>query len=132
MPGGFDRNNYVSERVFATASDGTKIPISLFYRKDLKNKGKDPLYLYGYGSYGYPLPVSFSPARLPLVDRGLVVALAHIRGGGELGKPWHDAGKMMNKKNTFTDFIAATEYLVATAMARKTGSPSKAAALAAC
>ncbi len=106
VPGGFDRANYVSERVFATASDGTRIPISLFYRKDLKNKAQAPLYLYGYGSYGYSLPVTFSAARLPLVDRGLIVALAHIRGGGELGKPWHDAGKMMSKKNTFTDFIA--------------------------
>jgi oligopeptidase B len=113
VPGGFDRNNYVSERVFATASDGTKIPISLFYRKDVKDKAKAPLYLYGYGSYGYPLPASFSASRLPIADRGVVVALAHIRGGGELGKPWHDAGKMMEKKNTFSDFIAATEYLVA-------------------
>jgi oligopeptidase B len=112
VPGGFDRNNYVSERVFATASDGTRVPISLFYRKDLKNKATAPLYLYGYGSYGYSLPVTFSPSRLPLVDRGLIVALAHIRGGGELGKPWHDAGKMMTKKNTFTDFIASAEYLV--------------------
>ena len=111
VPGGFDRNNYVSERVFATASDGTKIPISLFYRKDLKNKASAPLYLYGYGSYGYSLPVTFSASRLPLVDRGLIVALAHIRGGGELGKPWHDAGKMMNKRNTFTDFVACAEYL---------------------
>jgi oligopeptidase B len=113
VPGGFDRNNYVSERLFATANDGTKIPISLFYRKDLKDKAKAPLYVYGYGSYGYPLPVSFSPARLPLADRGVIVALAHIRGGGELGKPWHDAGKMLQKKNTFADFIACTEYLVA-------------------
>ena len=111
VPGGFDRNNYASERVFATASDGTKIPISLFYRKDLKDKAEAPLYLYGYGSYGFPLPVTFSAARLPLVDRGLIVALAHIRGGGEMGKPWHDAGKMLNKKNTFTDFIACAEYL---------------------
>ena len=111
VPGGFDRNHYVSERVFATAADGTRIPISLFYRKDLKDKAQAPLYLYGYGSYGYPLPVTFSVARLPLVDRGFVVALAHIRGGGELGKPWHDAGKMMNKKNTFTDFIASAEFL---------------------
>jgi len=111
VPGGFDRNNYASERVFATAADGTKVPISLFYRKDLKNKAAAPLYLYGYGSYGYPLPVTFSASRLPLVDRGLIVALAHIRGGGEMGKPWHDAGKMMNKKNTFTDFIACAEYL---------------------
>jgi oligopeptidase B len=111
VPGGFDRNNYVSERVFATASDGTKVPISLFYRKDLKNKAEAPLYLYGYGSYGFSVSATFSAARLPLVDRGLIVALAHIRGGGELGKPWHDAGKMMNKKNTFTDFIASAEYL---------------------
>ena len=111
VPGGFDRKNYASERVFATASDGTKIPISLFYRRDLKNKADAPLYLYGYGSYGFSLPVAFSPSRLPLVDRGLIVALAHIRGGGEMGKPWHDAGKMMNKKNTFTDFIASAEYL---------------------
>ncbi|MFZ1135186.1 MAG: S9 family peptidase [Candidatus Korobacteraceae bacterium] len=111
VPGGFDRNNYVSERVFATASDGTRVPVSLFYRKDLKNKAQAPLYLYGYGSYGYALPITFSVARLPLVDRGLIVALAHIRGGGELGKPWHDAGKMMNKKNTFSDFIASAEYL---------------------
>ncbi len=113
VPGGFDRNNYVSERVFATASDGTKVPISLFYRRDLKDKANAPLYLYGYGSYGYALPVTFSPSRLPLVDRELIVALAHIRGGGELGKPWHDAGKMMNKKNTFTDFIASAEFLTA-------------------
>ena len=113
VPGGFDRKNYASERVWATAADGTKVPISLFYRKDLKNKAQAPLYLYGYGSYGYTLPVTFSAARLPLVDRGLIVALAHIRGGGELGKPWHDAGKMMTKKNTFTDFIDSAEYLTA-------------------
>ncbi len=113
VPGGFDRNNYVSERVFATASDGTQVPISLFYRKDIADKAKAPLFLYGYGSYGYPLPASFSAARLPIADRGVIVALAHIRGGGELGKPWHDAGKMMAKMNTFTDFIAATEYLIA-------------------
>jgi len=111
VPGGFDRKNYISERVFATAGDGTKIPVSLFYRKDLQKKADAPLYLYGYGSYGYALPVTFSAARLPLVDRGLIVALAHIRGGGELGKPWHDAGKMMTKMNTFTDFIASAEYL---------------------
>jgi len=113
VPGGFDRKNYAAERVLVTAGDGTKIPVSLFYRKDLKNKAQAPLYLYGYGSYGYTLPVTFSAARLPLVDRGLIVALAHIRGGGELGKPWHDAGKMMTKKNTFTDFIDSAEYLTA-------------------
>ena len=111
VPGGFEREKYLSERVFAAAEDGVRIPISLFYRKDLKNKADAPLYLYGYGSYGYALPVTFSASRLPLVDRGLIVALAHIRGGGELGKPWHDAGKMMNKKTTFTDFIACAEFL---------------------
>jgi len=111
VPGGFDRSHYVTERVFATAADGTKVPISLFYRKDLKNKAEAPLYLYGYGSYGFSLAATFNPSRLPLVDRGLIVALAHIRGGGDLGKPWHDAGKMMNKMNTFTDFISSAEYL---------------------
>jgi oligopeptidase B len=114
VPGGFDRTRYKSERLWATAQDGTKVPISVVYRKDLKkDDGSNPLYVYGYGSYGLPLPISFSPARLSLLDRGIVMAYVHIRGGGELGKPWHDAGRMMNKMNTFTDFIACTEYLVA-------------------
>jgi oligopeptidase B len=114
VPGGFDRSHYQSERLWATAQDGTKVPISVVYRKDLKkNDGSNPLYVYGYGSYGLVLPISFSPARLSLLDRGVVMAYVHIRGGGELGKPWHDAGRMMNKMNTFTDFIACTEYLVA-------------------
>jgi len=113
VPGGFDRTRYASERLFATASDGTQVPVSLVYRKDrFARDGKSPLYLYGYGSYGYPLPVSFSPNRLSLLDRGLVLAYAHIRGGGDLGDPWHDAGKMMTKRNTFTDFIAVTEHLL--------------------
>ncbi|MHB1021098.1 MAG: S9 family peptidase [Acidobacteriaceae bacterium] len=113
VPGGFDRTLYGSERLFATASDGTQIPISLVYRKDkFAHDGKSSLYVYGYGSYGYPLPVSFNPSRLSLLDRGLVLAYAHIRGGGDLGDPWHDAGKMMTKQNTFTDFIAVTEHLL--------------------
>ena len=133
MPGGFDRNNYVSERVFATASDGTQRPDFALLPQGPEGQGQAPLYLYGYGSYGYPLPIAFSVARLPIADRGVVVALAHIRGGGELGKPWHDAGKMMNKKNTFTDFIAATEYLVSSRLWReRPRRPSKAAVLAAC
>ncbi len=112
VPGGYDPSKYKSERVWATAPDGTRIPISVVYRKDLKkDDGSNPLYVYGYGSYGASLPVTFSGARLSLLDRGVVMAYAHIRGGGEMGKPWHDAGRMMNKMNTFTDFIACTEYL---------------------
>jgi oligopeptidase B len=114
VPGGFDRNNYASERVWATAKDGTKIPVSIVYRRDMKKPdGSNPLYVSGYGSYGFPLPVTFSSNRLSLLDRGVVMAYAHIRGGGDLGKPWHDAGRMMQKMNTFTDFIACVAYLVA-------------------
>ena len=108
----FDRTRYALERVYATAPDGEKVPVTVFYRKDVKRDGSAPLYLYGYGSYGYPLPVNFSANRLPLLDRGIVIALAHIRGGGDLGKPWHDSGRMSQKMNTFTDFIAAAEYLI--------------------
>jgi oligopeptidase B len=113
IPGGFDRRLYASERVHATAPDGVQIPISLVYRKDKRKEGWNPLYVYGYGSYGYALPVAFSGNRLSLLDRGVVMAYAHIRGGGDLGKPWHDAGKMLVKRNTFTDFIAAVEHLTA-------------------
>ena len=113
VPGGFDASLYASERLWFKAGDGTDIPVSLVYRRDSFHKDStSPLYVYGYGSYGYPLPLGFSGARLPLLDRGLVIAYAHIRGGGELGDPWHDAGKMMQKRNTFTDFIEATEFLV--------------------
>ena len=111
VPGGFDRERYASERVFATASDGVRVPVSLVYRKDQRVAGENPLYVYGYGSYGYSLPNGFSANRLSLLDRGVVIAYAHIRGGGDLGKPWHDAGKMLVKRNTFTDFVAAVEYL---------------------
>jgi oligopeptidase B len=109
--GGYDPTLYKSERVYATASDGVKIPVSLVYKKDLKLDGSRPMLLNAYGSYGIPSNVTFSSARLSLLNRGVVFALAHIRGGGDLGKEWHDAGKMMSKKNTFTDFIAAAEYL---------------------
>ncbi|HEX6284525.1 MAG TPA: S9 family peptidase, partial [Pyrinomonadaceae bacterium] len=112
VPGGFDRANYKSERVFATASDGTKIPISMVYRKGVKLDGSAPLLLYGYGSYGASIPPTFSSNRLSLLDRGVVFAIAHIRGGGELGEEWRQAGRMMNKMNTFTDFIASAEALV--------------------
>jgi len=114
VPGGYDPSKYKSERAWATAKDGTRIPISVVYRKDLKKEdGSNPLYVSGYGSYGFSLPVTFSGNRLSLLDRGVVMAYVHIRGGGEMGKPWHDAGRMMNKMNTFTDFIACAEYLAA-------------------
>ena len=113
VPGGYDLSKYQSERVWATAKDGVKVPISVLYRKDLKKgDGSNPLYVYAYGSYGANTPDAFSSVRLSLLDRGVVMAIAHIRGGGEMGKAWHDAGRMMNKMNTFTDFIACTEYLV--------------------
>ncbi|HEY6972033.1 MAG TPA: S9 family peptidase [Candidatus Angelobacter sp.] len=114
VPGGYDKSKYKSERVWATAQDGTKVPVSVIYRQDLKKAdGSNPLYVSGYGSYGISLPVTFNSNRLSLLDRGVVMAYVHIRGGGDMGKAWHDAGRMMNKMNTFTDFIACTEYLVA-------------------
>jgi oligopeptidase B len=112
VPGGFDRNNYQSERVFATASDGTKIPMSMVYRKGVKKDGSAPLLLYGYGSYGYSISPTFSSTRLSLLDRGVIFVIGHIRGGSEMGEEWRQAGRMMNKMNTFTDFIACAEALV--------------------
>jgi oligopeptidase B len=109
---GYDPSQYQSERVWATARDGVKVPISLVSRKGVSRDGKAPLLLYGYGSYGATMPVSFSPARLALLDRGVVYAMGHIRGGKDLGQEWHDQGKMLNKKNTFTDFIACADHLV--------------------
>jgi oligopeptidase B len=111
--GGYDPAGYATERLWATAEDGVKVPVSLVRRRDVPVDGTAPLYLYGYGSYGIPLPITFSSHRLSLLDRGVVVALAHIRGGGDLGKPWHDAGRLLKKKNTFTDFIACAEHLLA-------------------
>jgi oligopeptidase B len=141
IPGGFDRSLYASERVHATAPDGVKVPVSLVYRKDKRvapvsgvapistaegvaaisrsavvrasSPAQNPLYVYAYGSYGYALPLGFSSNRLSLLDRGIVIAYAHIRGGGDLGEPWHDAGKMLLKRNTFSDFIACVEHLTA-------------------
>jgi oligopeptidase B len=113
VPGGFDASLYESERLWFRATDGTQVPVSLVYRRDRFHKdGKSPLYVYGYGSYGYALPLGFSPSRLALLDRGVVMAYAHIRGGSELGDPWHDGGKMMAKRNTFTDFTDAVEFLL--------------------
>lgn len=109
--GGYDPKNYTSERIFATANDGTKIPISLVYKKGLKKDGKNPLYLYGYGAYGFSTEPAFSPYRISLLDRGFIYAMAHIRGGGDMGEQWYLDGKLANKKNTFTDFIACAEFL---------------------
>jgi oligopeptidase B len=110
--GGYEPANYVSERLEATAPDGVKVPISLVYRKGLKRDGTAPAMLYGYGSYGIPSEPNFASDRLSLLDRGFVFAIAHIRGGGDLGKTWHDDGKLQKKRNTFTDFIAAADLLV--------------------
>ncbi|HEV7473758.1 MAG TPA: S9 family peptidase [Pyrinomonadaceae bacterium] len=112
VPGGFSKDNYKSERVFATATDGTKVPLSIVYRRSTKLDGSAPLLLYGYGSYGYSVPPTFSSNRLSLLDRGAVYVIAHIRGGGELGEEWREAGRMMKKMNTFTDFINSAEFLV--------------------
>ncbi len=113
VPGGYDRTRYQVEQIYATASDGVKIPISVVYLKGAKLDGKGPLYLTGYGSYGYSIDIGFNSDLFSMVDRGVVAAVAHIRGGGEMGKAWHDDGRMMHKKNTFTDFVASAEYLVA-------------------
>ena len=110
--GGYDPARYRSERVYAQASDGTRIPISIVYSGEERPRNR-PLFLYGYGSYGLSLDPTFQSNRVSLLDRGVVYAIAHIRGGGELGKRWHDEGKLLNKKNTFTDFIACAEYLIA-------------------
>ena len=109
---GYDPSQYQAERLYAFASDGARIPVSLVYRKGFQRVGSHPMLLTGYGAYGYTYPVNFSSNILSLLDRDFVFAIAHIRGGGDLGKPWHDQGRMMNKKNTFTDFIVAAEHLV--------------------
>jgi oligopeptidase B len=113
VPGGYDRTKYQVEQVYATAADGVKIPISVMHLKGIKLDGKEALYLYGYGSYGISIDMFFDSNIFSMVDRGVVTAVAHIRGGGEMGKAWHDAGRMMNKRTTFTDFVSCAEYLVA-------------------
>jgi oligopeptidase B len=112
VPGGYDPTKYVSERRWALAKDGEKIPISLVFRKGAKSDGSSPMLLQGYGAYGFPSNVTFQASRFSLLDRGVVVGIAHVRGGGELGKRWHDQGKMALKKNTFSDFIAIAQTLV--------------------
>jgi oligopeptidase B len=111
--GGYDPSDYESERLWARTADGTEIPISLVHEEARLNDGTSPMLLVGYGAYGYPHPTGFSHARVSLLDRGITYAIAHVRGGGELGKPWHDQGRMTHKQNTFTDFIAVAEHLVA-------------------
>jgi oligopeptidase B len=110
--GGFDKNNYATERVFATARDGKKVPVSVVYKKGTKKDGSHPLLITGYGSYGATSYATFNSNRLSLLNRGFVIALAHIRGGQEMGRQWYEEGKMMNKKNTFYDFIDCAEFLI--------------------
>ena len=110
--GGFNADDYVTERLHARAADGTAIPLSLLYRKGLRKDGRNPTLLYGYGSYGVSIDAAFASPRLSLVDRGFVYAIAHIRGGQELGRQWYDDGKLLKKKNTFTDFVACAEFLI--------------------
>jgi oligopeptidase B len=110
--GDFTPENYRTERLFARASDGVEIPLSIVYRKGIERDGQNPLLLYGYGSYGFSMDAAFASPRLSLIDRGFIYAIAHVRGGQELGRPWYDDGKLLKKKNTFTDFIACAEYLV--------------------
>jgi oligopeptidase B len=110
--GGYDAARYASELVYATAPDGERVPASMVYRRDLREPGPQAMLLTGYGAYGFAHDVHFSSARLSLLDRGVIVATAHVRGGGEMGKRWHDGGRMLNKRNTFTDFIAVAEHLI--------------------
>ena len=110
--GGYEPSDYVTERLYAPAKDGIQVPISLVYKKGLVKNGDNPLVLFGYGSYGNSVDAYFSTARLSMLERGFVWAIAHIRGGEEMGRWWYEDGKLLKKKNTFTDFIACAEYLV--------------------
>jgi len=111
--GGYDASRYETARVFAPSRDGTKVPVSMVYRKEMRRDGGNPTLLYGYGSYGISIDPAFSSDRLSLLDRGFIYAIAHIRGGEDLGKKWHDDGKLLKKWNTFDDFLAAAEFLIA-------------------
>ena len=112
LGGNFNKNNYTSERIWATAEDGTKIPMSLVYRKGIKKDGTNPLLQYAYGSYGSTLDPYFSTIRLSLLDRGFIYVITHVRGGEYLGRQWYEDGKLLNKKNTFSDFIACSIHLI--------------------
>ena len=117
--GGFDKRNYTTRRLWATAPDGSRIPITLVHRSDLGEKAGAPTVLYGYGSYGVTIDPGFSSAVLSLLDRGFIWATAHIRGGQMLGRSWYEEGKLLQKNNTFTDFIACGEHLKAEGWAGK-------------
>jgi oligopeptidase B len=110
--GGFDSDNYITERLHVRAADGAEIPLSVLYRKGLTRNGDNPLLLYGYGSYGVSIDAAFQSPRLSLADRGFVFAIAHIRGGQEMGRQWYEDGKLLKKRNTFTDFITCAEFLI--------------------
>ncbi|WP_165834918.1 S9 family peptidase [Flavobacterium cheongpyeongense] len=112
LGGKFNKNNYIEERVWVTARDGVKVPISMIYRKELEKDGKNPLLLYAYGSYGITMDTYFSSTRLSLLDRGFIFAIAHIRGGEDLGRQWYEDGKLLKKKNTFTDFIDCSKFVI--------------------
>lgn len=112
LGGKFDKNNYVEERIWATATDGTKVPISMVYKKGIKKDGSNPFLLYAYGSYGASMDPYFSTTRLSLLDRGFIFGIAHIRGGEDLGRQWYEDGKLLKKKNTFTDFIDCSKYVI--------------------
>uniref|UniRef100_UPI00404B5974 S9 family peptidase n=2 Tax=Gelidibacter sp. TaxID=2018083 RepID=UPI00404B5974 len=108
----FDKDNYQSERIWATSTDGTQVPMSMIYRKGIKKDGTNPVLLYAYGSYGHTIDPYFSSIRLSLLDRGFIYVIAHVRGGEYLGRPWYETGKLLQKKNTFTDFIECSKYLI--------------------
>ena len=112
LGGKFDKNNYIEERVWATATDGTKVPISIVYKKGIQKDGKNPLLLYAYGSYGATMDPYFSSTRLSLLDRGFIYAIAHIRGGEDLGREWYENGKLLQKKNTFTDYVDCSKFMI--------------------
>jgi len=112
IPSDYDRSQYATERIHATAPDGKQIPMTIVYKKDLKKDGNNPTLLYGYGSYGSVIDADFNSHRLSLLDRGFIFAIGHIRGGSDLGRAWYESGRMLNKKNSFTDFIACAEHLI--------------------
>lgn len=112
LGGKFDKKNYIEERIWATATDGTKVPMSVVYKKGMQKNGKNPFLMYAYGSYGSSMDPYFSSTRLSLLDRGFIYAIAHIRGGEDLGRTWYESGKLLQKKNTFTDFIDCSKYVI--------------------
>ena len=118
IPSGYDPSLYVTERISAPARDGARVPVSIVRRKDTPVDGSAPLYLYGYGAYGHAIPPSFSAARLSLLDRGFIAAIAHIRGGDDLGYHWYEAGKLERRTNTFNDFVDVARHLISTGHAQ--------------